>query len=255
MPELNLANQQVIHYKLIEGNSELPTLVFLHEGLGCIEMWKDFPDRLCRETGCPGLVYDRIGYGKSSAITGSRNANYLHQFALVELPMVLNAILPDIPYILVGHSDGASIALIYAAQQHHLLVGVVSMAAHVVVEGETIAGIEQAELAWHANKLTNLHRYHGEKTESMFKAWSVTWLQPHFKLWDITGLLPSINVPILALQGEDDQYATAKQIDLIVERTAGKAEGHIVEYCAHSPHLQAEPQVISLISNFISEMT
>ena len=155
MPTLELGSAQ-LHYELIEGDLRKPLLVFLHEGLGCIRMWKEFPERLCAATGCAGLVYERQGYGQSSPQLALRSIHYLHQFALAELPAVMERLAPGREHIVVGHSDGGSIALIYAAGRPQGLRGVLTAAAHVFVEDVTIEGIQTVLAAHSAGKMRAL---------------------------------------------------------------------------------------------------
>ena len=253
MPYLQIENQDNIYYHLIEGDSNKPYLIFLHEGLGCCELWKDYPEKLCAITGCPGLVYDRIGYGKSTALREKRTIHYMHDYALDELPKVLEGIIPDCSYIFVGHSDGGSIALIAAAQRSPLLLGTITEAAHIFVERQTIAGIEQADLAWQKGKLNGLIKYHGIKTETIFKAWSNTWLTPWFAHWNIEYLLPSIIVPLLVIQGRDDQYGSVSQVNNIAEKSMGLAITALVNSCGHNPHTEQPEIVLQLMSNFINK--
>ena len=213
MPILNLSAETDIYYELIEGDPAKPCLVFLHEGLGCCAMWKDFPAQLCQATGCRGLLYDRHGYGQSSPLAARRQLHYLHDYALCELPQVLAALLPGQDHFLIGHSDGGSIALIYAAQQPPRLRGIITEAAHVFVEGITLDGIRVADAAFGEGKLRALAKYHGDKTETIFKAWSDTWLSYGFQFWNIEYLLPSVECPALVVQGSEDQYGSAAQVD------------------------------------------
>jgi len=164
MGMLALESDYQIHYQRSDGDPERPCLVFLHEGLGCTAMWRKFPSLLCERTGCSGLRYDRLGYGKSSALQKPRTIHYMHEAALQELPRVLDHLLPNRPYVLVGHSDGGSIALILGAERPRLLKGIITEAAHVFVEPETISGIRAADDAFHGGKLSGLTDYHGERT-------------------------------------------------------------------------------------------
>ncbi len=252
MPKLTTLEGVNLHYQLIEGDSNKPYLVFLHEGLGCEAMWKGFHQLLCQSTGCRGLIYDRQGYGQSAALTDQRTVHYMHDYALKELPQVLQQVIPETPYILVGHSDGGSIALIYGAERPTMLKGIITEAAHVFVEPETIAGIEEADAAWELGKLGGLAKYHGDKTEAIFKAWSQTWITPWFKCWNIEYLLPSIESPLLVIQGKDDQYGSVRQVDVIVDKSAGPAQAAIVDDCGHSPHLQAQAVVLNLMVEFVA---
>ena len=253
MTKFYINNNEFIHYQLIDGDNTKPYLVFLHEGLGCGDMWKGFPESLCQQTGCPGLIYDRIGYGNSSRIISTRTIDYLHEYANSELPLILNEVIPNAPFILVGHSDGASISLIYGAQKPEYLLAIISEAAHVMVENETCKGIEIANKAWDARKLDSLYQYHGDKTAQTFKAWAITWLQPWFKCWNIEHLLPCIDVPILVLQGENDQYASHAQVQSIEKYSGGEVCAHIIKDSAHSPHSEAKDNALLLMSNFITK--
>jgi pimeloyl-ACP methyl ester carboxylesterase len=243
-----------LYYQLIDGNTALPHLVFLHEGLGCIAMWGDFPAKLCTATGCPGMVYDRLGYGKSSALKHARTIHYLHDYALYELPELLEKVLPDTPYILIGHSDGGSIGLIFSAERPLLLHGIVTEAAHVFVEAETIAGIKVANDAWAKGKLRGLSKYHGDKTATLYQAWSQTWLSKWFTSWNIEYLLPSIEVPLLIIQGSDDQYASPNHAACIASKTSGHTQVEIVDNCAHVPHIEAQAAVLQLMADFIARV-
>ena len=255
MANLKVAEDYNLYYQLLEGDENKPYLVFLHEGLGCAAMWKEFPKLLCDITGCPGLVYDRLGYGKSSALLKTRTIHYMHDYALKELPLLLQEVIPNKPFILIGHSDGGSIALIYAAERPALLKGVITEAAHVFVEQETIDGIKQADEAWEQGKLTGLEKYHGGKTSGLFKAWSITWLSEWFRYWNIEYLLPSIVAPLLVIQGADDQYGSEKQVNAIVAQSMGAADSMIVEDCAHTPHLEAEKVMLESMSQFIAQIS
>ncbi|MDD2920726.1 MAG: alpha/beta hydrolase [Anaerolineales bacterium] len=251
MTFLTLDKTPQIYYELIDGDANKPRLVFLHEGLGCAAMWKDFPRRLCEATGLRGLVYDRIGYGKSSALVSARTIHYMHEYALTELPQVIAQVIPDSDYFLVGHSDGGSIALIHAAEKPARLRGIITEAAHVFVEQETIAGIQVAAESYQAGKLRGLSKYHGEKTDVIFKAWSETWLTDWFGHWNIEYLLPSIECPVLAMQGMDDQYGTVAQVEAIASK-ALNAQKALIENCGHSPHQERADVVLQLMKDFLA---
>jgi pimeloyl-ACP methyl ester carboxylesterase len=254
LPFLKIEKNHRLHYQLIEGDRKLPYLVYLHEGLGCVAMWSDFPELLCRITGCPGLVYDRLGYGKSSPAHTARKIHYLHRYALIELPTLLENIIPGKPYILIGHSDGGSIGLIAGAERPPFLQAIITEAAHVFVDAETIAGITIANEAWDKGKLRGLSKYHGDKTDSIFKAWSETWLSDWFKHWNIAYLLPSITAPLLVIQGRNDQYGTLAQANSIAAKSAGYTHLQIIENCAHIPHLEAQSAVLVSMSDFINKI-
>lgn len=250
MPRLKTGAAE-LYYEHIAGRAELPVLVFLHEGLGCTAMWRDFPAQLCAATGCEGLVYDRRGYGQSSPLGAARGIHYLHEYALNELPQVLAALLPARDYWLLGHSDGGSIALIHAAARPARLRGVITEAAHVFVEEVTLEGIRAAREAWDAGKLKGLQRYHGEKTASIFAAWADTWLEPSFAWWNIEYLLPAIACPVLALQGSEDQYGSAAQLAAIAGKTQ-RGQQRMLPACGHTPHAEAADATLDAMQRFIA---
>jgi pimeloyl-ACP methyl ester carboxylesterase len=254
LPKFKIDQNQSLNYQLIPGERDKPYLVFLHEGLGCGAMWKDFPALLCKKTGNPGLIYDRLGYGKSSPLIHTRTIHYMHEYALLELPRLLETVLPDTPFILIGHSDGGSISLIYGAERPSFLKGIITEAAHVFVDPETIAGIRSTDVAWKEGKLKGLSKYHGDKTEPIFMAWSVTWLTTWFKYWNIEYLLPSIEVPLLVIQGTDDQYGSVDQVNSIVSKSSSSAQLEMVENCSHVPHLEAKPIILELMSDFVVQI-
>jgi len=254
MSFLPLNNVDRMYYETIEENSEYPVLVFLHEGLGCHTMWKGFPEQLCRITGCPGLIYDRIGFGKSSPQKSPRTIHYIHENALFELPLVIERIIPARPYILIGHSDGGTISLIHAAERPPHLKGIITEAAHVFVEPITLAGIRVAVESFHEGQLASLHQYHGDKTEHVFHSWSDTWLSDWFQTWNIEYLLPSIICPVMAIQGVDDHYGTNRQVDAIVAGVSGFAESVMLDGCGHSPHRDQPEVVAAKMSEFIDQV-
>lgn len=255
MALLTLDTGQQLNYEQYAGETNRPWLVFLHEGLGSITQWRDYPQQLCQRTGCPGMVYDRIGYGLSSQLTRPRTIHYLHEYALYELPLVLDAVLPDQNFILIGHSDGGSISLLFSAERWPRLLGTVTVSAHVFVEPASITGVEQAELSFARGELKRgLTRHHGDKTETMFRAWADTWTSPWFRSWNIEYVLPAIEVPMLVLQGRDDQYGTSAQVDAIVNMSAGPATPLLLEDCSHSPHLEFPELSLDLMSCFVNRL-
>lgn len=255
MSLLTLDGNQQIYYERYAGESQRPCLVFLHEGLGCTALWQDFPQRLCQRTGCSGLAYDRIGYGQSSPLIHTWTIHYLHEYALHELPLVLEALLRDQRFILIGHSDGGSISLLFGAERWPRLIGAITVSAHVFVEQISIDGIEQAKESFVQGRLRRgLTKYHGDKTEPLFSAWAETWTSPWFRSWNIEYLLPSIEVPLLVLQGRDDQYGTAAQVDAIVNKSSGPATPLILEDCKHSPHLEFPELTLDLMSCFVNRL-
>ena len=237
-----------------DGQDSRPTLVFLHEGLGSIEMWRDFPEVLLKKTGCNGLVYDRWGHGKSDPIDVQRTLRYIHDEALDSLPEVLeNSGVEDT--ILIGHSEGGSIALIFAAEHPGSVRGLITEAAHVFVEEITLEGIREAVIAYQTTELKEkLTRYHYSNTEAIFQAWSETWLSPEFKHWNIEDCLSKINCPLLVIQGQEDPYATETQVESIAGRVAGPATPLLIPDCAHIPHKEATDRVIKEMTEFILKL-
>ncbi len=228
-----------------------PTLVFLHEGLGCIELWKGFPERLCGALGMRGLVYDRVGYGGSDPLTGPRTPRYLHEQAEEVLPEVLDACGIERP-ILFGHSDGGTIALLFAAAFPETPRALIVEAAHVFVEERSLEGIRAAVRAFREGDLRRrLQRYHGAKTDAIFAAWADVWLSPEFRDWNIEAELERIVTPMLLLQGLEDEYGTPAQVEAIARGVRGATECHLLPDCAHIPHLQAQERVIALTRGFL----
>jgi pimeloyl-ACP methyl ester carboxylesterase len=233
---------------------EKPVLVFLHEGLGCIELWRDFPEAVCVSTSCTGLVYDRKGYGGSDAYGGPWPQDYLTIESSIYLPGLLEAC--DISNaVLIGHSDGGSIALIAAATYHHLICGVITEAAHVFVEDITIEGIRKAVRAFETTSLKDkLARYHRENTETVFNRWVERWLSAEFYNWNIERYLPRITCPLLVIQGEDDEYGTAAQVEGIVSQVSGPVQSRLIPDCGHVPHFQAPDAVLAEMTRFINAL-
>jgi pimeloyl-ACP methyl ester carboxylesterase len=243
-----------LHYEeitVVNTRQNSPVIVFLHEALGSIPQWKDFPQLLCDDLQLNGIVYERQGYGKSSELTAERDASYLHKYAQEELPPFLAERYPeDQQFILVGHSDGGTIALLYAATYPEKVKSVITMAAHVINEPETIAGIAPAVDAFEKGKLDKLFNYHGDKTKVLFYAWAKTWLADDFLNWNICEDISSIQTPSLILQGAQDQYGTSKQLELIKSNVKGNCDTILINECGHHPHLEQKNHTISLIKHW-----
>lgn len=226
------------------------TLVLLHEGLGCIDAWRSFPESLVRATGLPALLYDRRGYGRSSALDRPWGVDYLHRAALDELPGVLAACAVERP-LLVGHSDGGTIALLHAA--HHAPAAIVAEAAHCFVEEAARAGIRRTIGRWaHGNLRRRLERLHGANAEAVFRSWADTWLAPWFDGWSITAELAAVHCPALLLQGADDEYATAGHLAEIAARLGGPVRAELLPDCGHVPHHDAPGVVTDLVARWVS---
>lgn len=233
---------------------ERTTLVFLHEGLGCIEMWRDFPQKLCDATRCQGIVYDRTSYGRSSPWPSDPGVRYMEIEADDILPRLLAALAVD-DCVLVGHSDGGTIALNYAARDPEPLRAVVTLAAHAINEPVCVAAIQKAREAFAAGDLRQrLSRYHGDNVDRAFHLWSDAWVAPGFEPMDANGRLPGVLVPLQAIQGEDDEYGSELQLGIIAGKVGGYCETRLVADCGHSPHLQQPAYVLSEIARFIAPL-
>lgn len=228
-----------------------PTLVFLHEGLGCISLWRDFPERLARATGCRCLVYSRHGYGGSDPLTAPRQPDYMHREALTVLPEVL-ARLEIVRPVLVGHSDGASIALMHAAR--HDCAGIAVLAPHLLVETVTLAGIRQtvADFA-EDDRIVRLGRYHRDPAAT-FRGWADIWLSPDFRDWNIEAFLPEIRCPVLAIQGEEDEYATMLHLDRIAAAVPAPVQLLKLADCRHSPQRDQPEAVLAALEAWLDEL-
>jgi len=229
---------------------EGPPLVLMHEGLGSVSMWRDFPSQLAERTGLGLLVYSRYGYGKSSPCphdpVGDR---YMHREALDALPDLLDACDIHKP-VLIGHSDGGSIALIHAGGSDRSVAGVVTLAAHVFNEDICVQSILAARKAFEETDLKQkLARYHDDP-EGAFLLWNQAWLAPSFLDWNIEEFLQGITCPVLAIQGAEDEYGTKAQIDAIGTQVAGPVETRILPACRHSPHRDQPEEVLRLIDEF-----
>jgi pimeloyl-ACP methyl ester carboxylesterase len=233
---------------------ERTTLVFLHEGLGCIEMWRDFPQKLCDATRCRGIVYDRTSYGRSSPWPSDPGVRYMEIEADEILPRLLQALAIE-DCVLVGHSDGGTIALNYAARDPEPLRAVVTLAAHAINEPVCVTAIQQAREAFIAGDLRQrLSKYHGDNVDRAFHLWSDAWVAPGFEPMDANGRLPGVLVPLQAIQGEDDEYGSELQLGIIAGKVGGYCETRLVADCGHSPHLQQPAYVLSEITRFIAPL-
>ncbi len=235
-------------------NKNRPFLIFLHEGLGCVEMWKDFPEKLAQKVDCPFLIYSRPGYGKSDPWPLPWKINFMHIQALKFLPAILKK-LAITKYILAGHSDGGSIAVIFAGKSIHPgLMGIITEAAHVFCEPVTIESIRHAKKAYEHNGLKKaLEKYHGKNTDNAFKGWNEAWLNPGFIHWNIEKYLKKIKVPMLALQGRDDQYGTCAQLESIKKNVKNVRTG-LIDACGHAPHAEQPENTMDIMAKFIESL-
>jgi len=231
-----------------------PTLVFLHEGLGSVAMWRDFPACVAQATGCRTLVYSRYGYGQSELLAAPHRSNYMHLEAQQALPELLAALKIENP-VLIGHSDGASIALIHAGSGHEP-AGVIAMAPHCFVEEISVRSIEAAKhAAENTDLLQKLARYHQDAART-FWGWNDIWLHPDFRAWNIEALLPAIRCPILAIQGVDDEYGTLAQVEAIRTQAINSPDVDILQLadCRHSSHRDQPVAVLRAILDFLDAL-
>jgi pimeloyl-ACP methyl ester carboxylesterase len=229
-----------------------PTMVFLHEGLGSVSTWRDFPSQVAEITGCGALVYSRVGYGNSDPITQPRPVSFMHTEALVTLPEVLDFARVR-EAILIGHSDGGSIALIYAGGiKDARLRGLILEAPHVFVEDLGVESIARAADDYESGQLKQaLERHHGSNADCAFWGWNRVWLDPEFRSWNIEEYLPGISVPVLVIQGEEDEYGTLKQVAAIERGCKGTVQSLILTDCGHSPHRERPQETLKAITAFI----
>lgn len=218
------------------------TLLFLHEGLGSAKQWRDFPMRVGVGAGLTTLAYSRLGYGESDPVTLPRPLDYMQEEAKVFLPALLDALSLE-SVILVGHSDGGSIALVHAALDavaqggRGRVRGLVLEAPHLFVEDVSVAAIETSREAFETGDLREkLAKHHGENVDIAFRGWNDAWLDPAFRAWNLEEYLPRIEVPVLAIQGEDDAYGTRAHVDAIARQARGPVEVLMLPRCGHSPH-------------------
>tara|TARA_R110002110_G_scaffold211304_1_gene424023 strand:- start:45349 stop:46170 length:822 start_codon:yes stop_codon:yes gene_type:complete len=234
--------------------SEAPTLVLLHEGLGSLTLWRDFPAMLSEATGLGVFVYSRAGYGQSDLADLPRPLDYMTREAVDVLPQVLDAIGIE-RGILVGHSDGATIAAIYAGSvPDHRVRGVVVMAPHFFTEEMGLEEIAKTKIFFETSDLADrLSKYHRD-VENTFTGWIESWLHPDFKAWDVTDVIDHIRVPVLAIQGREDQYGTLAQVDEIVERCYAPVDSLILDDCMHSPFLDQREAVVAAITEYCARL-
>jgi len=241
-----------IEYEWVgDADSPLPPVVFLHEGLGSVATWKDFPERFCADNGFRGLVFSRYGYGQSSPKPADENwsPDFMHQQAHDVLPALFAHLQIETPWLF-GHSDGGSIALLHAARFD--VAGIVVVAPHIKVEDVSIASIGQARTAYATTDLrARLARYHTDP-DSAFRGWNDVWLSPAFRDWNIEDELATIRCPVLAVQGEDDEYGTLAQVRGIAAKLP-KTRLLVIAKCGHSPHRDQPALLAQEAARFILE--
>ena len=248
-PTVNGKRLEVLLCEPVGANT---TVVMLHEGLGSVAMWKDFPERVAEATGCGVLVYSRYGHGKSERLAEKRSADFMHHEAKVVLPELLRQFEIERP-ILLGHSDGVSIALIYAGTWPQQVRALVLEAPHVFVEELGIQSIAAIRKLYEASDLPKkLARYHDHADET-FRGWNDIWLDPQFRDWNIEEYLAEISCPTLVIQGEDDEYGTLAQVEAI-QRRVPATQSLILPRCGHSPHRDQPGLTLDAISKFVATL-
>jgi len=227
-----------------------PTLVFLHEGLGSLGLWRDVPRTIAEQTGLSALVYSRYGHGRSEVLQAARDVQYMHDEALAALPDLLDRF--DVERaILVGHSDGASIALLYAAEYPQRVAGVVAEAPHVFVEALSVSSIAAIGEQYRNGTLRERMARHHDDVDATFFGWNDIWLHPSFLEWNIVGSLGRVTAPVLCIQGAQDEYGTLAQLDAIARNAQAPVDRVILEGCGHSPHRDRANVVAPIIVGWV----
>jgi pimeloyl-ACP methyl ester carboxylesterase len=230
-------------------SSARPTLVLLHEGLGSVALWKDFPAKLAGRTGCGVLVYSRYGHGNSEKLTEKRPVRFIHQEGEVVLPQLLDK-LGIVKPVLIGHSDGGSIALIFAGRYPDAVSGLILEAPHIFVEDLSVASIAQAKTTYETTDFPQrLGRYHAN-VDATFWGWNDIWLDPEFRSWNIEEYVPRTTCSVLCIQGEQDEYGTIAQVESI-KAGAPQTQIAMLPNCKHSPHRDQETRTLELMGEFI----
>jgi pimeloyl-ACP methyl ester carboxylesterase len=243
-------NGRQIEVRIIDpGEATRPWIVFLHEGLGCVSLWRDFPERISQATGAGAMIYSRAGYGQSDRLENERDPQYMHREALGVLPQLLDKLAITNP-ILFGHSDGASIALIHAGAGH-AVTGLILEAPHVFVEEISLKGVSEAASAYRATDLPAKLARHHRDADKTFWGWHDIWTSENFRDWNIEAYLPAIACPTLLLQGTGDEYGSSAQIDAIAAAIKGETQRHILANCGHTPHREQAELTLQLTIDFV----
>jgi pimeloyl-ACP methyl ester carboxylesterase len=255
MPPLTV-DGRAIETRLIPGDAAKPWLVFLHEGLGSVSLWRDFPDMLARRLGMRSLIYSRFGYGRSARLDGSRKPDFMHQEALAVLPQVRTHFGIE-RALLVGHSDGASIGLIHAADDPASVCGLVAMAPHVFVEPICLQRIGEVKAAYEATPDLRLRlAKHHVHVDDAFLGWADIWLDDAFRAWSLAPEIARLAVPTLLIQGTDDDYGTLAQLDAITARAplTTRVQKVVLTNCGHAPHRDQRDAVLDAIGGFAGRL-
>ncbi len=252
MPFATAAGHRLEYEWFGEANAASPVLVFLHEGLGSIRQWRDFPAQVAAATGCRALAYNRYGYGDSDVLEAPRTPTFMHDEARIALPELLRALDVHEP-ILVGHSDGASISLIHAGSGFPVRAAAVA-APHVFMEPVNLVSIAALTQTFDTTDLPEkLGKYHRDPRRT-FHGWSDVWQSPGFRDWDIQEFLPGIRCPVLAMQGADDQYGSMAQLHAIARQVNGPCEVLEIPGCGHSPHREQPQAMLAALVRFVESV-
>jgi len=235
-----------------DATPQKPTLVMLHGGLGCVALWKDFPEQLAQTTGCIVLAYSRYGNGKSQPLGEKRPVSYMHHEGEVVLPELLEKLGIQKP-VLIGHSDGGSIAIVYAGKFPDRVRALILEAPHVFVEDISVCGAVNAKAQYETSDFRHkLAKYH-QDVDATFWGWNDIWLDPHFKTWNLESYLPQIRCPVLMIQGEQDKYGTVSQLEAIRAHMP-RSEVLVLSNCGHTPHRDHRETVLARMTAFVAEV-
>jgi pimeloyl-ACP methyl ester carboxylesterase len=242
-------NQRSFSVQTIQpaAGQKFPFLVFLHHALGSIAQWKDFPEELAKMTELPAVLIERLGHGRSGEMDSAPGQDHFHKEAFEKLPLLLNELGIQRPF-LIGHSDGATIALLYASR--FPVAGVIAEAPHIQVEEQTLEGIRQS-LRKKGELSSRMEKYHGKKAERLISAWSEMWLAPSFREWNIERELKQISAPVMVVQGTDDPYGSMSHLEGILRALRRRSCAFIVPGCGHFPHAEARVAVLERMAGFI----
>lgn len=243
-------NYQILNLEYLDRNT---CLVFLHDALGSIKQWKDFPLKLSNDLKLPALLSDRSGHGESSESKKKRDKKFFHNESDF-LKILLEKLNINIKVILVGCSDGGTISLVHAAKYAGDVCGIITIAAHTFVEDITLIGVNEFKVKYENGKIKNiLSKYHSEKTDNLFYSWSELWLSKKFRNWNIFSELKKIKCPVLSIQGDKDEYGTAEQLNTIRENVKSDCTIKLIKDAGHFPHMEKEKEIIKLIGEFVNE--
>ncbi len=236
--------------------SAAPTIVLLHEGLGCVALWRDFPDKLSRATGMGVCAYSRQGYGGSDACELPRPVDYMQREAVAVVPKLLDAIGFE-RGVLFGHSDGGSIAAYYVGtHQDHRVRGLILMAPHFFAEPDGVQSIRDMRSNFENGDLrAKLGRYHGDNVDCAFHGWAGSWCDPAFADWDISDCIAYLRVPVLFLQGRDDVYGSSAQAEVLVSESYAPVDVHFLDDCNHAPHLEQPNQTLAIVTDYLARLS